>query len=84
MFPCAYVSPHRRFGVAVGYLVQNVKATAGATTLPVGKIASDFAKMRARIDEPHFLLAEPGKLRLTYDLAQAPVIARTDPPKNVM
>ena len=31
--------------------------------------------MRARIDEPHFLLAEPRTLRVSCDLARAHVIA---------
>jgi hypothetical protein len=38
--------------------------------------------MRERIDEPHFLLAEPGKLRVSYDFAQPHVIARKESPKK--
>jgi hypothetical protein len=38
--------------------------------------------MVERLDEPHFLLAEPSTLRLSCDLARAQQIARTVPPKK--
>jgi hypothetical protein len=68
MFPCALRLAAPKVGVAAVCLVQMINRRLSKIRWTLGTVASDLLKMREWVAAkgPHFLLAEPGKLRLSY------------------